>query len=155
MAEEEVGGMKVILHEEVKNLGKIGEVVDVAEGYARNFLIPKKLAVEANIKNVRALAHEQKKIEEKVKKIKSAAELLSEKVSSLTITLSAKAGEEEKLFGSITTMDIAEALKREGIEVERKRILLDEPIKRLGSYSIQIKIHPELTTHLNVQVVSE
>jgi len=138
MAEEEVDGMKVILHEEVKNLGKIGEVVDVAEGYARNFLIPKKLAVEANIKNVRALAHEQKKIEEKVKKIKSAAELLSEKVSSLTITLSAKAGEEEKLFGSITTMDIAEALKREGIEVERKRILLDEPIKRLGSYSIQI-----------------
>jgi len=155
MAEEEVGGMKVILHEEVKNLGKIGEVVDVAEGYARNFLIPKKLAVEANIKNVRALTHEKKKIEEKTKKIKGAAQQLSEKISSLTLTLHAKAGEEEKLFGSITTMDIVEALKKEGIEIERKKIVLDEPIKRLGSYSIHIKIHPELTTHLNVQVVAE
>jgi large subunit ribosomal protein L9 len=147
--------MKVILHEEVKNLGKIGEVVDVAEGYARNFLIPKKLAVEANIKNVRALEHERKKIDEKVKKIKSGAQQLSEKVSALTLTLHAKAGEEEKLFGSITTMDIAEALKKEGIEIERKKILLDEPIKRLGAYSINIRIHPELTTHLNVQVVAE
>jgi len=147
--------MKVILHEEVKNLGKIGEVVDVAEGYARNFLIPKKVAVEANIKNVRALAHEKKKIEEKAKKIKGAAQQLSDKVSSLTLTLHAKAGEEEKLFGSITTMDIAEALKKEGIEIERKRILLDEPIKRVGSYSIHIKIHPELTTQLTVQVVAE
>jgi large subunit ribosomal protein L9 len=153
--EEEVGGMKVILYEEVKNLGKIGEVVDVAEGYARNFLIPKNLAVEANVKNVRALEHERKKIEEKAKKIKSGAQQLSETVSSLTLTLHAKAGEEEKLFGSITTMDIAEALKKEGIEIERKKILLDEPIKRLGSYSIHIKIHPELTTHLNVQVVAE
>lgn len=147
--------MKVILHEEVKNLGKIGEVVNVADGYARNFLIPKKLAVEANIKNVRALDHEKKKIEEKVKKIKSSAEQLSEKISSLAITLHAKAGEEEKLFGSITTMDIAEALKKEGIDIERKKILLDEPIKRLGSYSIHIKVHPELTTHLNLQVVPE
>ena len=147
--------MKVILHEEVKNLGKIGEVVDVAEGYARNFLIPKELAVEANIKNVRALEHERKKIEEKAKKIKGGAQQLSERVSSLTLTLHAKAGEEEKLFGSITTMDIAEALKKEGIDIERKKILLDEPIKRLGSYSIHIKIHPELTTHLNVQVVAE
>jgi len=147
--------MKVILHEEVRNLGKIGEVVDVAEGYARNFLIPKKLAVEANVKNVRALEHERKKIEEKVKKIKSGAQQLSERVSALTLTLHAKAGEEEKLFGSITTMDIAEALKKEGIDIERKRILLDEPIKRLGSYSIHIKIHPELTTHLSVQVVAE
>jgi len=147
--------MKVILHEEVKNLGKIGEVVDVAEGYGRNFLIPKKLAVEANVKNIKALEHERKKIEEKVKKIKSGAQQLSDRVSALSLTLHAKAGEEEKLFGSITTMDIAEALKKEGIDIERKKILLDEPIKRLGSYSIHIKIHPELTTHLNVQVVAE
>lgn len=147
--------MKVILYEEVKNLGKIGEVVDVSDGYARNFLIPKKFAVEANVKNIRELTHEKKKIEEKAKKIKSAAQQLSEKVSALTLTLLAKAGEEEKLFGSITTMDIAEALKKEGIDIERKKIHLDEPIKRLGSYSIPIKIHPELTTQLNVQVVAE
>lgn len=147
--------MKVILREDVKSLGGAGSVVNVAAGYARNYLIPKSLAVEANTKNLKALEHEKKKIEERIKKTRSTARGLAEKLSSLTLTLSAKAGEEEKLFGSITTMDIAEALHKEGFDVDRKKIIFDEPIKRLGSYSVGIKIHPDVTPHVTVQVVAE
>lgn len=147
--------MKVILQEDVKNLGRIGDVVNVSDGYARNYLIPKKLAVEANVKNVRSLGHEKRKMEDKAKKIRNEAQGVSERLSTMTLILHAKAGEEERLFGSITTMDIADALKKEGIDIDRKRILLDEPIKRLGSYSVGIKIHPELTSHLNIKVAAE
>ncbi len=147
--------MKVILKEEIKSLGKIGEVVNVADGYARNYLIPKNLAVEANVKNIKSLEHDRKKIEERAKKTKQTAEGLSERLSALTLTLSAKAGEEERLFGSITTMDIAEALKKEGFDIERKKILLDEPIKRLGSYTIGVKIHPDVTSNVTIEVVAE
>lgn len=147
--------MKVILQEDVKNLGRIGDVVNVSDGYARNYLVPKKLAVEANIKNVRSMEHEKRKIEEKAKKIKGEALGLSERISAMSLTLHAKAGEEERIFGSITTMDISDALKKEGLDIDRKRILLDEPIKRLGSYTIGIKIHPELVTNLNITVAAE
>ena len=147
--------MKVILQEDVKSLGKMGDVVNVADGYARNYLIPKKLGVEANIKNVKALEHEKKKIDEKARKVMGEARGLAERLSSLTLTLSAKAGEEERLFGSITSMDIAEALKKEGFEVEKKKILLDEPIKRLGPHTVGIKIHPEVTTKVQINVIAE
>jgi len=147
--------MKVILKEDVKNLGKMGDIVNVAEGYSRNFLIPKKLAVEAITENIKALEHQKKIIQEKAKKIKDASRNLSDKISSLNITIKAKAGEEEKLFGSITSMDIAAALKNEGIEIDKKKISLEEPIKRLGSYTVSVKIHPEITAQLNITVVSE
>lgn len=147
--------MKVILKEDVKSLGAMGSVVNVADGYARNYLIPKNLAVEANTKNVKTLEHEKKKIAEQAKKIRNSAQSLAEKLSSMTITLSAKAGEEEKLFGSVTNIDIADALKKEGLDIDRKKIALDEPIKRLGSYTVGIKIHPELIARLNVAVVAE
>ncbi len=147
--------MKVILQEEVKGLGKMGDVVNVAEGFARNYLIPRKLAVEANVKNVKAMEHEKRKVEEKAKKMRSEAERLSEKLAAMTLTLSAKAGEEERLFGSVTTMDIAEALKREGIEIDRKKILLEEPIKRLGTHSVGIRIHSDVTARVSVRVVAE
>lgn len=147
--------MKVILKEDVKNLGAIGSVVNVADGYARNYLIPKSLAVEANVKSIKALEHDKRKIEERARKIRNEAKGLSERLASTTITLSAKAGEEEKLFGSITTMDIAEALKKEGFDIDRKRIMLDEPIKRLGSYTVDVKLHPDVVSPLNVHVVAE
>jgi len=147
--------MKVILQEDVKSLGKMGDVVNVADGYARNYLIPKKLGVEANIKNVKALEHEKKKIDEKARKVMGEARGLAERLSGLTLTLSAKAGEEERLFGSITSMDIAEALKKEGFEVEKKKILLDEPIKRLGPHTVGVKIHPEVTTKVQINVIAE
>jgi len=147
--------MKVILKENVKNLGKMGETVNVADGYATNYLIPRQLAVEAITKNIKALEHQKKAVQEKAKKVKTSAEDLSSRISSLDISLTAKAGEEEKLFGSITSMDIADALKKQGIEIDRKKILLEEPIKRLGSYTIGIKIHPDVISQLTIKVVPE
>ncbi len=147
--------MKVILKENVKNLGKMGETVNVADGYATNYLIPRQLAVEAITKNIKALEHQKKAIQEKAKKVKTSAEDLSSRISSLDISLTAKAGEEEKLFGSITSMDIADALKKQGIEIDRKKILLEEPIKRLGSYTVGIKIHPDVISQLTIKVVPE
>lgn len=147
--------MKVILKEDVKNLGKMGDIVNVAVGYANNFLIPKKLAVEAITENIKAIEHQKKMIQEKAKKIKNASKDLADKIASLTLNIKAKAGEEEKLFGSITSMDIADALKNEGIDIDRKKILLEEPIKRLGSYSVSIKLHPDITAQLNITVIPE
>ncbi|MCL5062647.1 MAG: 50S ribosomal protein L9 [Nitrospirae bacterium] len=147
--------MQVILKEDVKDLGHIGDLVNVKEGYARNFLIPKGLAVEANPKNLKALEHEKRKIQELVKKAKTAAEELASKVSGTTVTIKAKAGEEDKLFGSVTVMDIADALKKEGMDIDKKKIVMEEPIKRLGNYTVSVKIHSEVSAQLNVQVVSE
>ena len=147
--------MKVILREDVKNLGTAGSVVNVADGYARNYLIPKNVAVEANTKNIKGLEHQKRQIEDRAKKIRDAAQDLSAKLSSLTLTMTAKAGEEEKLFGSVTTMDIAEALKNEGFDIERKKIMLDEPLKRLGTYTVGVKVHPQVASHLTVQIVAE
>ncbi|MDA8433555.1 MAG: 50S ribosomal protein L9 [Nitrospiraceae bacterium] len=147
--------MKVFLRDDVKNLGKIGEVVNVADGYARNFLFPKKLAVEANTKNIREFEHNKRIIQERAAKIKDASKATAERLSALSIVIKAKAGEEEKLFGSVTTMDIAEALKAEGYEIDKKKISLEEPIKRLGEYSVEVKIHHEVSATVKVQVVPE
>lgn len=147
--------MKVILREDVKNLGAMGAVVNIKDGYARNFLIPKGLAAEANVKNVKALEHEKRKIQERSRKIKMGADELAAKLSSTAVTIKAKSGEEEKLFGSVTAMDIADALKKEGFDIDKKKIVLEEPIKRLGNYTVGVKIHPEIQAQVNVQVVSE
>jgi len=147
--------MKVILREDVKSIGSMGQIVDVADGFGRNYLVPKGLAVEANMKNIKSLEHEKKVIQEKVKKIKNQAQDLAGRVSDTTLVIKAKAGEEGKLFGSVTTMDIVEQLKNAGIDIDKKKIILEEPIKRVGSYSIKIKIHPEIATEVNVQVIEE
>ncbi len=147
--------MKVILKDDVKGLGNMGQIVDVSDGYARNFLIPKGIALEANVKNVKALEHQKRIIQEKAKKIMNQAKDLSTKMANLNVVIKAKAGEEEKLFGSVTSMDIAEAFKNQGIDIDKKKIILEEPIKRLGTYSVNIKLHPEVTTTVNVQVVPE
>jgi large subunit ribosomal protein L9 len=147
--------MKVILKEDVKNIGSMGQIVDVADGFARNYLVPRGLAAEANVKNIRSLEHEKTIIQEKAKKIKNQAQVLSDKVSNMTIIIKAKAGEEGKLFGAVTTMDIVEQMKNEGLEIDKKKVVLDEPIKRVGSYSVSIKLHPSVATLVNVQVVEE
>lgn len=147
--------MNVILKEDVKNLGKMGDVVTVKEGYARNFLFPKNIAVEANEKNVKALDHTKRQILDRAKKIKTDAETMAAKFAGKTITIAAKAGEEEKLFGSVTTADIAEALKKDGNEVDKKKIHLEEPIRRLGTYTVSVKVHPEVSADVTVQVVAE
>jgi large subunit ribosomal protein L9 len=147
--------MKIILKEDIKKLGKMGQIVDVADGYARNYLVPKGLAVEASTKNIRSLEHEKKIIQEKARKHKDSAQDLASRISALTLTIKAKSGEEEKLFGSVTTMDIAEALLTQGVEIEKKKIVLEEPIKRLGSYSVQIKLHPDVSVPLTIEVIQE
>ena len=147
--------MKVILKEDVKHVGKMGQIVDVADGYARNYLIPKGLVTKASTKNIKFLEHEKRIIQEKSKKIRNSAQDLASRISSLTISIKAKAGEEGKLFGSITTMDVAEALQKEGVEIDKKKISLEEPIKRLGSYTVNIKLHSDVSAPLNIQIVEE
>ena len=147
--------MKVILREDVRNIGSMGQIIDVADGFGRNYLVPKGLAVEANTKNIKSLEHEKKVIQEKAKKIRNQAQDLAGKISNTTLVIKAKAGEEGKLFGSVTTMDIAEQLKKEGFDIDKKKISMEEPIKRIGSHAVKIKIHPEIATEVKVQVIEE
>jgi large subunit ribosomal protein L9 len=147
--------MKVILKEDVKKLGNMGQIVTVADGFARNYLVPKGLAVEASSKNMKSLEHAHKVIQEKAKKVKESVQEFADRLSKITLIMKAKAGEEGKLFGSVTSMDIAEQLKNEGIEIDKKKISLEEPIKRLGTYSVGIHLHSDIDTKINLQVVEE
>ena len=147
--------MKVILKEDVKSIGSMGQTVDVSDGFARNYLVPRGLAVEANVKNIRSLEHEKKVIQEKAKKVKNSVQDLADRLANITVVIKTKAGEEGKLFGSVTTMDIAEQLKNQGIEIDKKKISLDEPIKRLGTYAVNLKLHSEITAQVNMQVIEE
>jgi large subunit ribosomal protein L9 len=144
--------MKVILKEDVKNLGIIGSVVDVANGYGRNYLLPRNLAVEANPKNMRQFEHQKNIILTKAKKIIRSAEDLAKQVSGMILTIEAQSGEEDKLFGSVTSMDIAEAISKQGIEIDKRKIVLEEPIKRLGTYSVAVKIHHDVLANVTVEV---
>ena len=144
--------MKVILKEDVKDLGIMGTVLDVANGYGRNYLIPQNLAVEANPKNIKQLEHEKNRILAKAKKIRKSAEDAAEEMSKLSITIEAKSGEEDKLFGSVTAKDIAEEIAKQGIDVDKRKIVLTEPIKHLGSYEVAVKIHHDVTANVKLEV---
>jgi large subunit ribosomal protein L9 len=144
--------MKVILKEDVKNLGPMGSIVEVADGFGRNYLIPKNLAVEANPKNLKRFEHEKRIILAKAEKIKKAAEDLAKKLSGMVLSIEAQGGEEGKLFGTVTTKDIAEVLARQGIEIDKRKIFLEEPIKRLGTYNASIKLHSDVTAILTIEV---
>jgi large subunit ribosomal protein L9 len=147
--------MKVILKEDVKSIGDMGQTVDVSDGFARNYLVPKGLAVEANVKNMRSMEHEKKVIQEKARKVKNSVQDLANRLAEMNVVIKTKAGEEGKLFGSVTTMDIAEQLKNQGIEIDKKKISLDEPIKRLGTYAVNLRLHSEITAQVNIQVIEE
>ena len=147
--------MLVVLKENVENLGRIGEVVKVANGYARNFLIPNKLVAPANENNVAQIEHQKKLLEKKRSAEKLSAEELAKKVASFTCNISRKTGEKDKLFGSVTTTDIADALKAGGIEIEKRAIHMKDPIKALGVHTVEIKLLPEVTANLKVWVVKE
>jgi len=144
--------MKVILKENIENLGHIGDIVKVAPGYARNYLLPKGLVIEATTKNAKALEHAKRQMEYKKNKVLEQARGLAAKIEALALTLVHQAGEEGKLFGSVTNMELAEKLLAEGIEIDRKKILLAEPIKHVGEFTVGIKIHPEVTANLKVTV---
>jgi large subunit ribosomal protein L9 len=150
-----VNTMKVILKENVEDLGQIGDLVQVKPGYARNYLIPQSRAVEATVRNVKVLEHQKKLIQDKILKTVKTAEGLAQRIESTSVTISQKVGEDDRLFGSVTAINIAESLKEEGIDVNKKKISLEEPIKKLGVYSVPIKLHPEVTANLKVWVVEE
>jgi large subunit ribosomal protein L9 len=147
--------MKVILRENLENLGEIGDVVDVKDGYARNFLIPRKLAFEASTKNLSQLEAQKKQLEYKLEKEKRSAEKQRDELEKVSLTIQMKVGEDGKLFGSVTTQMIAEALKEKGFEIDRKTITIPEPIKALGIYTIEIRLHKEVDAKIKVWTVRE
>jgi len=147
--------MEVILREDLDELGMEGDIVNVAKGYARNYLIPKGLALEASSQNVKSFEQQRRKIEVKRLKAKENAEKVKEQLEGMTITFQHKVGEEGKLYGSVTSMDIASHLETKGIIVDRKKIILESPIKQLGEFEAKVKIYPEVTGVIKVNVVPE
>jgi large subunit ribosomal protein L9 len=147
--------MKVILKENVESLGKAGDTLQVSDGYARNFLVPRGLAIEASSKSMKTLEQERKHILQRVERERKKAELLVEKISGVTCTISRRVGEQDKLFGSVTTKDIEKCLTDQGIDVDRKTILLEEPIKSLGEFPVKIRLQPGITAEIMVMVVAE
>lgn len=147
--------MQVILLEDVPTLGKVGDLVKVADGYGRNYLIPKRKAILANEKSIKALEVQKHQIQQGIEKAKKHAEKLAQQIEQTPCTLTKPVGESGKLFGSVTSKEIEEYLKGIGIQVNRKKIHLEEPIKSVGLYTVPIKLHPEVTAHLKVWVVQE
>lgn len=148
--------MKVILLEDIKAMGKKGQVIEVKEGYARNYLLPKKLAVEANQGNMKELDRQKQIKSQKAEKELQEAKKLAEKINAVTLTLKVKSGENGKLFGAVTSKDIAEKLaKNNKISLDKRKIDLAENIKSIGNYEIKVKLHPQVTAELKVIVAAE
>ncbi|RKX69068.1 50S ribosomal protein L9 [candidate division TA06 bacterium] len=147
--------MEIILLKDVEKMGKIGDVVKVKDGFARNYLIPEGIAIIDNESNKKRVKHLVSSANKKVYKAKEDAEGLSEELSKLSLTISVKAGEEDKLYGSVTNSDIEKLLKKEGYEIDHKMIIIEEPIKKLGVYDIRIKLHSEVYGAVKLWVVKE
>ena len=145
--------MEVILRTHIPKLGKPGDVVRVKDGYARNYLIPKGFAIPANRKNLAAMERERKIILAKAERQRRKYMSVAEKIEALTLTIPQRVIEEDRLYGSVSAPDIVAALEREGIEISRKQVLLDTPIKALGEYEVPIRISPEVTAKLKLKVV--
>ncbi len=144
--------MKVILKVDVEGVGYAGDVVDVSPGYARNYLIPKGLALAATSRNVKSLEKQKAEIMKRVDKEKKRIEALAQRLAETKVVVAKQVGEEGKLFGSVTTRDIADALAKEGIEIDRKKIVLDEAIKSLGTYQVKVKLPHGIETQVQVEV---
>ncbi|MBM4257327.1 MAG: 50S ribosomal protein L9 [Deltaproteobacteria bacterium] len=147
--------MEVILQEDVANLGAIGEVVKVRPGYGRNYLIPRGLAVEASRRNLHVLEHQKRLAATKKEKDRQKAQGLVDRISSLSITIAARAGEEDRLFGSVTNIDIEKALTAQGVAIDRRKIVLVEPIKQLGTYTVPVHLSSDVRGNITVNVVRE
>lgn len=147
--------MEVILKEDIVNIGKIGEVVRVRDGYARNYLLPRGLVLIANKKNLKTFEHQKKLVADQKQKITRQAQAVSDQLSGVSLTISMRTGEEGRLFGSVTNIQIEKALKAKGLDVDRRKIHLDEPIKTLGEYEIPIRLTADVTVPLKLSVVSE
>jgi large subunit ribosomal protein L9 len=147
--------MEVILREHVDNVGKRGEIVKVADGYARNYLLPRKLALLATEGNKKQIERERDKFEAKESEEKKVAEALASRMGALEIQIARRVGEHEVLFGSVTTADIATALATKGFEVDRRKLQLHDPIKKLGEFEVPLKLHREVSATVKVKVVAE
>jgi large subunit ribosomal protein L9 len=147
--------MKIILRQDFEKLGKVGDLIEVKRGYGMNYLIPKKIAYPAKPNFVRLVQEEQRQKSFLVNKQKKSAEQLGKKMENVSVTLAVSVGEGDKMFGSITNQDIEDGLKKQGFEIERRNIVLEEPIKALGIYSVPIKLHPEIEVKIKVWVVKE
>ena len=147
--------MEVILKEDILNLGKMGEVVRVRDGYARNYLLPRGLVLMANKKNLQGFEHQKRVIAAQRERVVKQAQGLSEQLAAASLVIAVKTGEEGKLFGSVTNMDIEKALKAKGFDIERRKIHLDEPIKNLGDYEVPIRLAADVTATVKVTVVPE
>jgi large subunit ribosomal protein L9 len=147
--------MEVILREDIEKLGSRGEVVKVADGYARNFLLPKRLAVVANESNKKIVEQERHAHVRREAKLVDEAQDLSKLLTGVSVTIAQKAGEADQLFGSVTSKDIAEALAVQNFTIDRRKIQLDEPIKQLGEFKVPVKLHKDVTAEITVLVVKE
>jgi large subunit ribosomal protein L9 len=147
--------VKLILREDVVNLGKGGDLVEVKPGYGRNFLLPRGLAVPANPKNVRELEHQKKVAEAKAAKLRASAEAVAKRLAETPVTLKRKVGEQDKLYGSVTALDIVEALGARGMQLDRRIIDLPEPIKTVGDHEVPVKLHREVVGKVKVKVEAE
>lgn len=150
-----MSSMKVILKEDVPSLGTTGDIVRVKGGYARNYLIPQKKALLADSRNVKAVEHVKLLAEHALEKMKKSAEEVGDRLKQTTLTVVQKAGEDDKLFGSVTSMDVEHALKAEGFDVDRKKIHLEKPLKQLGEFIIPVKLHRDVTVNVTLRVVKE
>jgi large subunit ribosomal protein L9 len=147
--------MKLILREDVENLGRGGDVVDVKPGYGRNFLLPRGLAVTANPKNLREIEHQKAVASAKAAKLKASAEAVAKRLAETPVTLKRKVGEQDKLFGSVTALDIAEALAARGLQLDRRSIDLADPIKTVGDFEVGVKLHHDVVGKVKVKVEAE
>jgi len=147
--------MKLILKDDVKGLGGMGQEIDVADGYGRNYLIPKGLAMVATVGNLKILKNEISQKGRKIVKLKGEAEDLAKRIEKISCRLAKKAGESDKLFGSVTSQEIAEQLKKEGFNIDKRKIDIDTPIKNLGTHSVSIRVYPGVVANLKVEVVKE
>jgi len=147
--------MEVILREHIESLGRRGDVVKVAEGYARNYLLPRKLALPVNDNNKRQIERERKLAEARDMEEKAAAEEIAARLTQLEVEIPRRVGEHETLYGSVTTADIAQALKDKGFDIDKRRIALAEPLKALGETTVPVKIHRDVTAQVKVKVVPQ
>ena len=147
--------MRLILNESVSNLGEIGDEVNVKAGYARNFLLPKGLAMVANKSNVKVVEHQKRRLNKKKQEHLSAAQKLSGTISQISVTVAKQVGESEKIFGSVTTAELEGLLANEGVKVDKRNIHLKAEIKKVGVYAAEVRLHPEVTAEFKVWVVAQ
>jgi len=145
--------MKIVLKQDIDKLGTTGDIVEVADGYGRNYLLPQGLALKATSGAEKVAKQIKKATGRKIQEEKTNLEELAKKLSKLSLTIPVQVGEDEKMYGSVTSIDIANMLKQEGIEIDKKKIILKEPIKKLGVFNIQIKLHPEVTAEVKIWVI--